>query len=299
MSDQKKKQGRKKVPYLVKIDRLKKLIDKEKSRQVIADSFGCDVSTITKHYNGDNPVDLEMLYNYAKYFNVSTDYLLGLSDIQTSNIDKKEICRRLHIPDEMYDILRELFLHISPGAYLEILEDDYNYFDRNDPRYNLKMQFRKEEAVEFLSRTDTVTLQYIVIKELLTEAFVLNNLAPTVCYKSIALSKAMECSEYETIYESKRKEAFEAGDIAYDEFMTNTGGYFVTEEGKALSDKWTKAIDEQEEAENLADAKEWQLQKQLSKFIDRITDKITKDYYFLDEKMYDRKTNEIVDEYPI
>lgn len=88
MSDQKKKQGRKKVPYLVKIDRLRKLIDKEKSRQVIADSFGCNVSTITKHYNGDNPVDLEMLYNYAKYFNVSTDYLLGLSDTSLSIGDK-------------------------------------------------------------------------------------------------------------------------------------------------------------------------------------------------------------------
>lgn len=269
------------------------------TQQELGDLIGVSRQRIGQYENGERTLKIYHFREIAKLLNVSTDYLLGLSDIQTSNIDKKEICRRLHIPDEMYDILRELFLHISPGVYLEMLEDDYNYFDRNDPSYNLKMRFRKEEAVDFLSRTDTVTLGYIVMKELLSKHFDLNNLATTIYYKSIALSKAMECSEYETIYESKRKEAFDAGDIAYDEFMTNTGGYFVTEEGKALSDKWRKAIEEQEEFANLADAKEWQLQKQLSKFIDRITDKITKDYYFSDEKMYDRKTNEIVDEYPI
>lgn len=270
-----------------------------KMQKDLASHLGVTDNTVSYYCSGSRTPNTAQIIEISKFLNVSADYLLGLSDIQTSNIDKKEICRRLHIPDEMYDILRELFLHISPGVYLEMLEDDYNYFDRNDPIYNLKMRFRKEEAVDFLSRTDTVTLGYIVMKELLSKHFALNNLATTIYYKSIALSKAMECSEYETIYESKRKEAFDAGDIAYDEFMTNTGGYFVTEEGKALSDKWRKAIEEQEEFANLADAKEWQLQKQLSKFIDRITDKITKDYYFSDGKMYDRKTNEIVDEYPI
>ncbi len=269
-----------------------------KMQKDLASHLGVRDNTVSYYCSGSRTPNTAQIIEIAKFLNVSTDYLLGLSDIQTSNIDKKEICRRLHIPDEMYDVLRELFLHTSPGAYVEMLEEDYN-IDRTDPRYDLIMKFRKEEAEEFLNRNDTVTLQYIVIKELLSESFVLRSIAPTVCYKSIALNKELECSAYEAVYERERKAALEAGDIAYDKFMTNAGGYFVTEEGKALSAKWRKAIEEQEEFANLADAKEWRLQKQLSQFIDRITDKITKDYYFLDGKMYDRKTNEIVDEYPI
>lgn len=92
MSDQiQKKQGRKKTPELVDVERLRNLINTKKSRQEIADAIGCDVSTITKHYNGNNPVDIEWLYKYAKYFNVSTDYLLGLSESPFSNKDEAYI----------------------------------------------------------------------------------------------------------------------------------------------------------------------------------------------------------------
>ena len=88
-----KKRGRPSAPKLVDQDRFRKLVDNESergiSRQKIADSIGCDVSTITKHYNGDSPIDLKYLYEYSKYFKVSTDYLLGLSEV--SSPDPKDI----------------------------------------------------------------------------------------------------------------------------------------------------------------------------------------------------------------
>ena len=96
MNDQNKSKrpGRKPVPNLVDTQRLKSLIDTIKSRQIIADEIGCDVSTITKHYNGNNPVDLEMLYKYANYFGVSTDYLLGLSDVATvDDVEEVVYCK--------------------------------------------------------------------------------------------------------------------------------------------------------------------------------------------------------------
>lgn len=122
MSDQKKKQGRKKVPYLVKTDRLKKLIDKEKSRQVIADSVGCDVSTITKHYNGDNPVDLEMLYNYAKYFNVSTDYLLGLTNVISTDKDIIGVCKYIGINEKHIKMLKSFVKKYGAWRTEKLLE---------------------------------------------------------------------------------------------------------------------------------------------------------------------------------
>lgn len=72
---------------LIILDRLRKLIDDSgKSRPQIAKDLKCDASTITKHYNGDRGITSDFVVKYAKYFNVSTDYLLGLTD--TPTIDK-------------------------------------------------------------------------------------------------------------------------------------------------------------------------------------------------------------------
>ena len=76
----------------INLERLKKLIDGEKSRQTIADKFGCDVSLITKHYNGDRIVTIDYLKKYAEYFGVSADYFLDLSDAETSDKDLQFIC---------------------------------------------------------------------------------------------------------------------------------------------------------------------------------------------------------------
>lgn len=87
MSDKKaKEKTEKKVKKnTVVLYRLQRLIDGEQSRQTIADKIGCDVSLITKHYNGNKIVTIDSLKKYAEYFNVSTDYLLGLSDVISTN----------------------------------------------------------------------------------------------------------------------------------------------------------------------------------------------------------------------
>ena len=68
-----------KAKNTVKIDRLKKLIDR-KTREEIAAGIGCDTSLVTKHYNEDRTVTLEHLAKYCAFFHVSADYLLGLTD---------------------------------------------------------------------------------------------------------------------------------------------------------------------------------------------------------------------------
>ncbi len=92
----------------INLERLKSLIDKEKSRQVIADKIGCDVSLITKHYNGDRSVTIDYLKKYANYFEVSSDYLLGLSDAPTSDKDLQFICDSTGLSIETINQLIEL-----------------------------------------------------------------------------------------------------------------------------------------------------------------------------------------------
>lgn len=94
MSDKKaKEKTEKKVKEnTVVLYRLQRLIDGEQSRQTIADKIGCNVSLITKHYNGNKIVTIDSLKKYAEYFNVSTDYLLGLSEAKTTDKDLQFIC---------------------------------------------------------------------------------------------------------------------------------------------------------------------------------------------------------------
>lgn len=80
----------------ITITRFRKLVDKEKSRDSMSkkmaeQGLNCNTSTITKHYNGDRTISTEYAIKYAKYFGVSTDYLLGLSNVSTTETDIRMI----------------------------------------------------------------------------------------------------------------------------------------------------------------------------------------------------------------
>ena len=93
----------------VTVERLRKLIDEtELPRQAIADEMGCDVSTITKHYNGTRNLTIDFIAMYARYFNVSSDYLLGLSEVRTVSPDTAMICRVTGLDDKAVRTLSEI-----------------------------------------------------------------------------------------------------------------------------------------------------------------------------------------------
>lgn len=93
----------------VTVERLRKLIDEtELPRQAIADEMGCDVSTVTKHYNGTRNLTIDFIVMYARYFNVSSDYLLGLSEVRTVSPDTAMICRVTGLDDKAVRTLSEI-----------------------------------------------------------------------------------------------------------------------------------------------------------------------------------------------
>lgn len=87
--------------------RFQALVDKEKSRDVIAKAIKCNTSTITKHYNGDRTISTEYIIKYSKYFNVSADYLLGLSDVATMDKDIKFVCDYTGLSEEAINTLHQ------------------------------------------------------------------------------------------------------------------------------------------------------------------------------------------------
>lgn len=91
--------------------RVKVLISRSnKSRESIAksDIFHCDTSTITKHCTGDRNVSSEFVAKYAEYFGVSADYLLGLSDTPSANINVRAICDYVGLSEKAIEILHKI-----------------------------------------------------------------------------------------------------------------------------------------------------------------------------------------------
>ena len=93
----------------ITVERLRRLIDETGlARQAIADEMGCDVSTVTKHYNGTRNLTIDFIVMYARYFNVSSDYLLGLSEVRTVSPDTAMICRVTGLDDKAVRTLSEI-----------------------------------------------------------------------------------------------------------------------------------------------------------------------------------------------
>jgi transcriptional regulator with XRE-family HTH domain len=78
------------------------------SQQKLADEIGVTKSTIGLYENGDNVPDAKTLYKIAKFFNVSGDYLLGLTDVKTNNYEVKKICNYVGLSDITVEHLHDL-----------------------------------------------------------------------------------------------------------------------------------------------------------------------------------------------
>ena len=86
--------------------RLRQLIENSgKTRKEIAEQLKCDTSTITKHYNGDRDITTDFLIKYANLFDVSADYLLGLSDTPTTDKDIQFICKYTGLSERAIEVL--------------------------------------------------------------------------------------------------------------------------------------------------------------------------------------------------
>lgn len=129
------------------------------TRADLAKYLGVSAVAIGQYYNGDALPSMDNLIKIAKYFNVSTDYLLGLTDVKTTDTDLKMIVDYTGLSEECINELRKM-------------QETIASFDSEDVRHLLW----NESAGIFLDKT-------LEIHKLIQPQFisaVTNELLPTI-----------------------------------------------------------------------------------------------------------------------
>ena len=69
------------------------------SQQDLADALGVKRETVKFWESGDRQIKAADVAQLARHYNVSADYLLGLTDTRSADLDIKTICRYTHLSE--------------------------------------------------------------------------------------------------------------------------------------------------------------------------------------------------------
>ena len=113
-------------------DRLSDLIDEKrkagKSFKEIAAESGVPTGSLSKYQNDAAEAGVNSLVKLAKYFDVSTDYLLGITDVSRGNADDMAIEKRLGIKGDTIEKLSQ-FRKRDNCKFLNMLFDEgYSHY---------------------------------------------------------------------------------------------------------------------------------------------------------------------------
>lgn len=86
--------------------RLKKLREKQGlTRKNVADYLGITRASLEYYEKGKRTPNISTIAKIVKYFNTTTDYLFGLSDVSTTDVDIKQVCDYTGLSEEVVEAL--------------------------------------------------------------------------------------------------------------------------------------------------------------------------------------------------
>lgn len=81
------------------------LAQKEIKQKELAEHIGVTPNTVSYYLSGERCPDIEKLIEIAKYLNVTTDYLLGVSDVKSIDTELKAVCEYTGLSEEAVRML--------------------------------------------------------------------------------------------------------------------------------------------------------------------------------------------------
>lgn len=107
--------------------------DNNITQQALADDLGITRQSLSLYEKTDRTINIYLLHKIAKRFNVSTDYLLGLQEEPTNDLDVIAVTEYTALSKEAAEKLHEIGLHNKSTANSDtlsaLIEDvDFKYF---------------------------------------------------------------------------------------------------------------------------------------------------------------------------
>ena len=101
--------GRKNSTYSKFPERLGVLYTQNgESQRQAADALGTTKQNVNNWANGKNEPNFQTLVSIAKHYNVSTDYLLGLTDVKTVDKDLQAVCDYVGLSEKAVEKIASL-----------------------------------------------------------------------------------------------------------------------------------------------------------------------------------------------
>lgn len=97
----------------------------EKSQIEVAKALNISRSALSYYESGERTPDINVLYSMAQYFDVTADYLLGLTDMKKPDIEKAAIAKKTGLSERSIDVLQ--VLKETSGATGSTATDDFLY----------------------------------------------------------------------------------------------------------------------------------------------------------------------------
>jgi len=111
--------------------RLRSLRDKTGETQVqVGKVLGKSREAVKKYEKGEREPDLASITKLAKHFNISVDYILGLTDVEYNPNDFYEIYFPDYVEFEEYFKDKNFVRYVRHGAKIYVHKLDIEYFEQ-------------------------------------------------------------------------------------------------------------------------------------------------------------------------
>ena len=131
-------------------NRLSELMEEQKLKQQdLADELGIKRQTVSLYMNGQSMPDALQVRNIAAFFGVSSDWLLGLTDVKAQDLDIREVCEYTGLSETAVDSLHHFIADKDKNGVYPAGFTDAKYTPRDFINDLLSHRFLFHIIVEF------------------------------------------------------------------------------------------------------------------------------------------------------